>query len=124
MISLELEPYYESFLKKRLAGTPLEKKVRIVVGPAQESLEILKTEGKQFDFVFIDANKSGYIDYYKFIMDNGLLSKTGVIACDNILWSARTYCQADKIGTVLHEFTEFVKKDERVYQVKTTGQRK
>ena len=36
-----------------------------------------------FDFVFIDANKSEYIKYFKLI--HPLLKKGGIIAADNIL---------------------------------------
>lgn len=65
LITLDIEPYYESFLKSRLAGTSIEDKVRIMIGPAEESLERLHNEGKRFDFIFIDANKGGYPSYYK-----------------------------------------------------------
>ena len=36
-----------------------------------------------FDFVFIDANKSEYIKYFKLI--HPMLKKGGIIAADNIL---------------------------------------
>ncbi|ODN02123.1 Caffeoyl-CoA O-methyltransferase 1, partial [Orchesella cincta] len=99
------------------AGTNLESKIRIMMGPAMESLVQLKEEGKKFDFVFIDADKQGYLNYYKYIMDNNLLGANGAIACDNALWYAKTYNQSDTNGKALHEFIEFVKKDERVYQI-------
>lgn len=50
-------------------------------------------------------------------MDNQLLSPTGVIACDNILWDAKTFNQADSNGKALHEFVDYVKNDNRVDQV-------
>ncbi len=62
---MDIEPYYESFLKSRLAGTSIEDKVGIMIGPAEKSLEKLHKEGKRFDFIFIDANKGGYPSYYK-----------------------------------------------------------
>lgn len=55
---------------------------------------------------------------FQFIMDNKLLKPTGVIACDNILWYAKTFNQATETGRILHEFVEFVKNDDRVYQVR------
>ncbi|ODM99380.1 Caffeoyl-CoA O-methyltransferase [Orchesella cincta] len=117
LVTLDMNPYYETFLKSRLAGTNLENKIRIMMGPAIDSLVQLKEEGKKFDFVFIDADKQGYLNYYKYIMDNNLLGANGAIACDNALWYAKTYNQSDTNGKVLHEFIEFVKKDERVYQI-------
>lgn len=65
LITLEVEPYYESFLKERIAGTKLEKKIKIMMGLANDSLIQLKSEGKPFDLVFIDTEKNGYIQYYK-----------------------------------------------------------
>lgn len=49
------------------------------------ALEILPKlcEEKEFDFVFIDANKSEYIKYFDII--NPCLKKGAIIACDNIL---------------------------------------
>ncbi|CAL8101793.1 unnamed protein product [Orchesella dallaii] len=117
LVTLEIDPTYEKFLTSRLAGTNLESKVCIMMGPAMDSLVQLKEQGKKFDFVFIDADKQGYLNYYKYIMDNNLLGPNGAIACDNALWYGRTFNQADTNGKVLHEFIEFVKKDERVYQI-------
>ena len=37
-----------------------------------------------FDFVFIDANKAHYIDYFK--MSAKLLNKNGIIIADNVLF--------------------------------------
>jgi len=45
--------------------------------------EIEKGKREKFDFVFIDANKKEYIDYFKFV--DKMLDKNGVIVADNIL---------------------------------------
>lgn len=73
----------------------------------------------QFDMVFIDADKSNYINYYKFILDNNLLRMDGVICVDNCLFKGRVYLQdsKDENGLALREFNEFVSKDPRVEQV-------
>ncbi len=47
------------------------------------NLDFNKTEEKLFDFVFIDANKSEYIKYFKLI--DPMLKKGGMIVADNIL---------------------------------------
>mgnify|MGYP003290377542 CR=1 FL=1 len=45
--------------------------------------EIKKGKRKKFDFVFIDANKKEYIEYFKLIDE--MLEDKGVILADNIL---------------------------------------
>lgn len=61
-------------------------RVKLIEGPANESID--KLEGT-FDLVFVDANKDGYEGYVKQILDKKLLSRDGIILCDNgelLLW--------------------------------------
>lgn len=55
-------------------------RVKLIEGPADESID--KLDGT-FDLVFVDANKDGYEGYVKQILDKKLLSKDGIILCDN-----------------------------------------
>jgi caffeoyl-CoA O-methyltransferase len=57
------------------------------VGPAIESLQALLDEGHggSFDFMYVDADKPGYGDYYEFALQ--LLRPGGVMAFDNMLRS-------------------------------------
>ena len=55
--------------------------LELLEGPAMESLQGLVAEGP-FDLVFIDANKSGYLDYLNWAKEN--LSSAGIIVIDNI----------------------------------------
>jgi len=68
VVSLDISDYMEKFVKARIQGTFLENKIRIILGPATESLATLKDEGKTFDLIFIDADKTGYLQYYKVII--------------------------------------------------------
>ena len=60
-----MEPFLVDFVKSRIHGTITEEKLRIVMGPAMDSLKSLKDDGKKFDLIFIDADKVNYINYYK-----------------------------------------------------------
>ena len=55
-------------------------RVRLIEGPAQESIESLSLA---FDLIFVDANKDGYESYVKTILDKKLLTPNGIIMCDN-----------------------------------------
>ncbi|XP_021955562.1 caffeoyl-CoA O-methyltransferase [Folsomia candida] len=118
LVTLDNNPYCEEFLERQLKGTRLEEKIRVVIGHALDSLQKLRDEGKSFDMVFIDSNKTEYLDYYKCILDNNLLNARGVILCDNIMWGSDTFMdQSSPIGRALHRFVEFVKTDDRVDQM-------
>lgn len=84
-----------------------------------DTLKELAAAGEQFDMVFIDADKSNYINYYKFILDKNLLRLHGVMCVDNSLFKAKVYLKdtTDKNGLALRDFNEFVAKDPRVEQV-------
>ena len=89
------------------AGTEFNgKKIKLVLGPAIESME--KLEGK-FDLIFIDADKNNYLNYYNKSKD--LLSKNGIIIVDNVLWSGRVLSPEDKQSISIDNFNKFVKED-------------
>lgn len=66
--------------KRTISKYGLEDRVMLLEGPAQETL---KTVSGKFDIVFVDADKEGYEDYVKTVLDGELLSQNGVIICDN-----------------------------------------
>ena len=65
----------------------------------------------EFDFVFIDADKDGYIDYYEAVLPR--LTPRGLIVADNTLWSGRV---VDGEGP-LAAFNDHVAADPRSVQV-------
>ncbi|XP_077538631.1 uncharacterized protein LOC144151455 [Haemaphysalis longicornis] len=58
-------------------------KIQVRLGPAGDSLDALLREGQAgtFDFVFIDADKENYDDYYEKCLR--LVKRNGLIAIDN-----------------------------------------
>ena len=63
----------------------------------------------EFDFVFIDADKTGYIDYYEAVLPR--LSERGLIAADNTLSGGRA---VDGSRPEIVAFNEHVRSDDRV----------
>jgi caffeoyl-CoA O-methyltransferase len=61
-------------------------RIELRIGPGLETLRSLP-EGDQFDFAFIDADKTGYADYYDEILAR--LRVGGLILLDNMLQSGR-----------------------------------
>jgi len=61
-------------------------KIDLRIAPALETLQQLLDNNEQetFDFIFIDADKNNYCEYYEKAV--ALIRKGGVIAVDNVLW--------------------------------------
>ncbi|KAF8448250.1 O-methyltransferase-domain-containing protein [Kalaharituber pfeilii] len=57
--------------------------VVLLQAPADKSL--LTLSGKQYDLIFIDADKRNYINYLKIILERNLLAPNGVLVADNAL---------------------------------------
>ena len=91
LITCDINSETSNIAKKYWAKSPHGKKIKLVLGPAIESME--KLEGK-FDLIFIDADKNNYLNYYNKSKD--LLSKNGIIIVDNVLWSGRVLSPEDK----------------------------
>jgi predicted O-methyltransferase YrrM len=61
-------------------------KVELRIGPGLETLDALIAEGLQetFDFAFVDADKSGYLEYFERIL--ALIRPGGLMSFDNVLY--------------------------------------
>ncbi len=94
----------------------LEEKIDLRLGPAAESMQaMLANESLQlFDFVFIDADKENYSNYYELSMQ--LLRPGGLILIDNTLWKGRVADAAvqDTDTCAIRALNTLVFNDERV----------
>ena len=99
-----------NFFKK--AGQ--ENKIKTIIKPALESLKDLKYEKQKFDFVFIDADKENYKNYFNQSLD--LIDKDGLIIIDNVLWHGEVTdkTKQDKLTVGIREFNSYVNSDKRV----------
>jgi caffeoyl-CoA O-methyltransferase len=86
-------------------------KISLQLAPA---LETLKTLQGPFDFVFIDADKENYENYYEGCLP--LVRRGGIIAVDNTLWSGwvADAKRRDANTRALRAFNDKLHHDERV----------
>ena len=109
----ELQPLAQSFFDRSQHGH----KINMHIGSA---LEIAPKLGKQFDMVFIDGDKREYPDYYRMLMDGGLVHSGSILLADNILWYGKVVqpvAHNDRHTEALIEFNRMVVEDDRVESV-------
>lgn len=111
IVTLELDETRAEVARRAIAASPHSEKIEIVLGPALESIERLPGP---FDFVFIDADKTGYPDYYEAVVPK--LSPRGLIAVDNTLSHGSVVDERDTSARAqtIRDFNEMVRNDPRV----------
>lgn len=79
--------------------------------------QIIPTLNESWDMVFIDADKTGYIDYYELILPS--VKQNGIIIADNVLFHGQVLAQniSGKNAIAVDAFNKHVKNDKRVEQV-------
>nr|WP_296765607.1 class I SAM-dependent methyltransferase [Rhodococcus sp. (in: high G+C Gram-positive bacteria)] len=120
IVACEVDEFVADFARSCFSESAVGDRITIEVGPASDTLTRLNGSSAPFDLVFIDADKTGYLHYYRSLMDSDLLSPNAVIAVDNTLLQGTPYAGPDDRtanGDAVHEFNMFVAQDSRVEQV-------
>jgi len=93
--------------------------IKPILGDAIESIIELNKTIDAWDLIWIDADKSQYLEYYKLCIDK--LKVGGIMLVDNVLWSGKVAVESeiinDKDTKSLHEFNVFIQNDSRVENV-------
>jgi predicted O-methyltransferase YrrM len=81
------------------------------------ALNIIGELKETWDLIFIDADKTNYINYYELTLPR--LKKGGAILADNVLFHGDVLKEKikGKNGIAINKFNEHVAKDDRVQQV-------
>jgi caffeoyl-CoA O-methyltransferase len=113
----EVDEQHAAVAHRYIEEAGLSDRITIHLGPALETIARLEGE---FDFVFIDADKENYVNYYEAVPPR--LTERGLIAADNTLWSARVRDESyDSEATLaIRAFNEHVRSDDRVVSVMLT----
>lgn len=84
LVTLEYEPRHAEVALRNIERAGLSAVVDLRVGRAQDTLPRLAAEGLgPFDFIFIDADKPGYPEYFEWSMR--LSRKGSLIIADNVV---------------------------------------
>src|SRR5882757_7661339 len=84
LVTLEAVPTHARVARENIERAGLGKLVEVRLGRGLETLPQLVAEGRgPFDFIFIDADKSGYPEYFKWALK--LARRGTVIIADNVV---------------------------------------
>ncbi|MDD2490625.1 MAG: O-methyltransferase [Bacteroidales bacterium] len=109
--AIEINDELEDLILEGFKRAGVLDRITLIFGDAKE---IIPTLGKQYDIIYIDANKREYPLYYQISME--ILKPGGYIIADNVLWDGKVYMDplpSDKQTTSIVEFNRMVKEDPR-----------
>ena len=117
LVTLDISEEHAEVARRHIEASPWRDRIEIRMGPALETLAGL--DGP-FDFVFIDADKTNYRNYYEAVLPK--LSARGVIAIDNVLWGGGVLDASDDSADTraIVELNDFIASDDRVDVVLVT----
>jgi len=78
----EADEEHAEVARRYIAKSPYADRITVHSGPALETIGRLEGD---WDFVFIDADKQNYVNYFETLLPR--LAPRGLIAFDNTLWS-------------------------------------
>ena len=115
LITLEVNPKHAEVARSNIARAGLDKLVEVRLGPALETLRQMVGQNlKPFDFIFIDADKPGYAEYFAWSLK---LSRQGaLIIADNVIREAKVIDANSEDANVqgIRRFNEAIKAEPRV----------
>jgi predicted O-methyltransferase YrrM len=115
LVTLEAVPTHARVARENIERAGLGDRVEVRLGRALETLPQLSAESRgPFDFIFIDADKAGYPEYFAWALK---LSRRGtVIIADNVVRRGAVIDPASRDADVLgvRRFLELVSAEPRV----------
>jgi predicted O-methyltransferase YrrM len=115
IVTCDVDPHATAVARKYWARSPHGRKITLELAPALETIAAL--DGP-FDLVFIDADKSAYIDYWEACVPK--VRHGGALLADNVLWSGHVLDPRERDDHALVAFNQHVAGDRRVEAVMLT----
>ena len=117
--TLELNDELEDLIREGFERSGVSDRISLHIGDCKKTLLEFKNEVfRQYDMVFIDANKREYCDYYELVFP--LVRPGGWILADNVLWDGKVCAETisqDRQTQGILAFNEMVAADPRVENV-------
>lgn len=115
LLTIDKNEELEDMVNNYVNESPYKEQIKCVIGDAMKIIPGLK---RQFDLVFIDADKANYLNYYELVFDK--VKAGGYILVDNVLWSGKVIEaveEGDLDTRILIDLNKRIHEDERVQEV-------
>jgi predicted O-methyltransferase YrrM len=116
LVACDVNVEYAAAARQTWRAAGVEDLIELRLAPALDSLDALLAAGEAgtFDFVFIDADKGNYIQYYERALR--LLRPGGLVAADNVLYHGTVSDPAsqDPNTEAIRAFNRHLQADPRV----------
>jgi len=89
--ALEINDELEDLMREGWERAGVSDRITLFIGDAIDTLRNLAMSSKQYDLVFMDANKRQYVEYFELVLP--LLPPGGLIIADDILWDGKVYSE-------------------------------
>ncbi len=115
LITCEYNERYKAIAEEAFTNHPEGHKIELRMGPA---LETISTLTESFDFIYLDADKINYLNYYKKLIP--ILQPGCLMVIDNVLWNGEVIEPEAEKPKAIAELNNFITQDKRVEQVMLT----
>ena len=85
--TLELNDELEDLILEGFDRSGLSGKIDLHIGDCKETLKSFRQQDRQYDLVYMDANKREYCEYYDLVFD--MIRPGGLILADKVLWDGK-----------------------------------
>ncbi|MEM6846234.1 MAG: O-methyltransferase [Bacteroidota bacterium] len=116
LITIDINEELSEMVQQYIRRANLQNVIEPITGNA---LELIPALDGTFDFIFIDADKANYQNYYELSLEK--LHPGGWIVADNVLWHGKVIVEEgkkpDTKTQILQDFNTRVQQDSRVENV-------
>ena len=115
LTTCEMNSHYAQIARSYFERSPHGTKIELKIGPALEALK--QIAGRSVDFVFIDADKPSYGDYFDEALR--ILHPGGLVFVDNVFWRNKIFKRkiTNPNAKAIAAFNEKVRHEARVEKV-------
>ncbi len=116
VVACDVSEEWTAIARRHWRAAGVEHKIDLRLAPALQTLDSMLAAGERdgYDLAFIDADKTGYLEYYERCLQ--LVRPGGLVLVDNTLWSGRVADpeDGDEETAALRHFNDCLHRDERV----------